>query len=353
LAAWVADRSPADHIAAWPPILRQLRRYIDYRPTWSLEIHTPPVRARYVMVTVNGIKDQIKFPAIDEFEVYAPEKGIQGPLPRMVFSDANALCRPVKRTTLKVSAAGVQSDEYSERLELVLKNTGKMTALFCEPHPLLNYRTDLFIDGKNICIPPGESRTIEIVGPRNPKLGLSLAQTGWRVTCWNAPDVMVEPEDSVLLSVGRQDAMTREYQGYNGNPKKAVKKKTTLVGTRPDPSDLPCLMNDRGTLELQFSLDRAQAEKASELRVHTADQSCEVSTAVEAKVNGKSFHQSLPKGLGLQDSVPAHLAFPATAVIDLPRGVLKAGNNVIQIRVKKGGWFTWDAMQLVSQESMG
>ena len=45
-----------------------------------------------------------------------------------------------------------------------------MTALFCEPHPLIEYRTDLFIDNNHCFIPPGESRTITIRTARHSPL---------------------------------------------------------------------------------------------------------------------------------------------------------------------------------------
>ena len=73
-----------------------------------------------------------------------------------------AVRRPVRRTTLGVSAGPPHVEGNEEILDLVVRNSGPMTALFCEPHPLLNYRTDLFINNNHCFIPPGESRTITI-----------------------------------------------------------------------------------------------------------------------------------------------------------------------------------------------
>ena len=67
---------------------------------------------------------------------------------------------------------------------------------------------------------------------------------------------------------------------------------------------------------------------------------------VDVWINGRKFEQSLPRWLGLQNSDPAHLAFPATAVIEIPPGVLKQGTNVMEIRVKNDGWFTWDSITM-------
>ena len=85
-----------------------------------------------------------------------------------------------------------------------------MTALFCEPHPLLSYRTDIDIENNYAFVPPGERRVITISAPADSPEGLTLAQTGWRISCWNADDVVIEPSADVLFSIGRRDAMTRE-----------------------------------------------------------------------------------------------------------------------------------------------
>jgi len=70
--------------------------------------------------------------------------------------------RPVRRTTLAVEAAPTRVEGATEVLELRVKNTGPMTALFCEPHPLIDYRTDLFIDNNHCAIPPGEEVFLHI-----------------------------------------------------------------------------------------------------------------------------------------------------------------------------------------------
>ena len=64
-------------------------------------------------------------------------------------------------------------------------------------------------------------------------------------------------------------------------------------------------------------------------------------------INGPPFNVTLPMGLGMQDRDPPQLAFPATAEITVPQGVLKPGENVIEVRVSNDGWFTWDALDMV------
>ncbi|MES2307597.1 MAG: hypothetical protein V4507_01950, partial [Verrucomicrobiota bacterium] len=96
-----------------------------------------------------------------------------------------------------------------------------------------------------------------------------------------------------------------------------------------------------------FKVSGPQAATRSELSLHTADQSGEKPTTVEVRVNGRVFSAQLPKGLGSQDK--SQLAFGASVGFELPANTLKAGENQIEVRVPNGGWFTWDAMELVSR----
>ena len=118
------------------------------------------------------------------------------------------------RTALKVARYSYHREANSERLQIELTNNGTMTALFCEPHPLLSYRTDIDIKNNYAFVPPGERRTITISAPADSTEGLTLAQTGWRISCWNADDAVIKPSSDVLFSIGRRDAMTREFAGY-------------------------------------------------------------------------------------------------------------------------------------------
>ncbi len=182
--------------------------------TKTLHIHVAPVQARYIRVTPTHLA------CIDEFEVYAPAADAPKTLPAIISIEIpvekrlSGRWRPVRRTTLAVEALPPNSESEMEILELMVRNTGSMTAFFCEPHPLISYRTDLFIENNNCFIPPGESRLITIRADRNAECGLTLAQTGWRISSWNADDLTVMPSGNVLLSVGRRDQMCREFVGY-------------------------------------------------------------------------------------------------------------------------------------------
>ncbi|MCX6997019.1 MAG: hypothetical protein NTV49_08005, partial [Kiritimatiellaeota bacterium] len=255
--------------------------------------------------------------------------------------------QPVRRTALTMSAQPVRRDGGQEVLDLVVENKGPMTALFCAPHPLIEYRTDLFVDNNHCFIPPGERRTISIRASINPAGGLTLAQTGWRLECWNADDVVIAPGEDVLLALGRRDKMCREFLGYDSPKKTTPNAEVTLAGRRPDPLSLPFLLKTGAVVRLQFELAASQAGRPAQLRIHTADQAAAVAPVVAVAINGRRMEKQLPTGLGRQETDPAHLAFPASAVFELAGGTLQAGTNLIEVRVANDAWFTWDALDLV------
>jgi hypothetical protein len=62
------------------------------------------------------------------------------------------------------------------------------------------------------------------------------------------------------------------------------------------------------------------------------------------------MERSLPAGLGIQRTDPAHLAFPATLDLQVPATELRPGKNILEVRVQDDGWFSWDAMDLISSK---
>ena len=326
-----------------------------YSPARTMEVRIKPVEARFVRVTVDPKEGQSALPAIDEFEAYPPQDVAAERLPTVTFTDYNVFYRPVRRTSLSVSAHPARVEGKSEVLEFVVENTGKMTALFCEPHPVLEYRTDIDVINNHAFIPPGEKRTITVKAPTDSRGGLRLAQTGWRFSCWNADDVTIAPSSEVLLWVGRRDAMSREYAGYSDIKRLGRSRSAELRGDHLDPSGLPLLLTGgSGTARFIFEVDAKQSRRPARLRIHTSDQSSDVSPIVEVEVSevevrGKRHQKTLPKGLGIQNTDPAHLAFPASAAFDFPAGTLKTGSNILEISVKNKGWFSWDALDLITR----
>jgi beta-mannosidase len=331
---------------AWKTVFERkgLSALPGYRPITTMEIQVAPVQAKWVRATVNAADV-----CLDEFEIYAPANGAGDKLPRIVFGGGPA-ARPVTRTTIQVEARPVCIEGEQEVLDLVVRNTGPMTALFCEPHPLIEYRTDLFIENNHCFIPPGESRTIRIKAADKPRGGLSLGQTGWRLTTWNADDVMIGSSEEVLLSLGRRDEMCREYLGYSDTSKVANTGQVSVEGNRPDPFLVPYLVDSNHAVRFEFPLSDAQAKHAARLRIHTADQAEKSPTKVAVTLNGRRMERSLPLGLGIQRTDPAHLAFPATVEFQVPAADLRPGKNTLEVRVQDDGWFSWDAMDLTSSK---
>lgn len=339
---------------AWRTVFERdgIRAMDGYDPVKTMTIDVEPVRAVFVKVTVQPNKA-----CIDEFEVYAPRAGAVDDMPAVAFGDADGapmIFRPVKRTSLKAVVTGTKPDGDEELLEVELSNPGRMTAIFCEMHPLIEYRTDLFIDNNYCFVPPGQSRVVTVRARRTPKGGLSLAQTGWRISCWNADDVVIAPSADVLFALGRRDRMCREYEGCQ-NPAAARTERPLLFGgQRPACKDLPYLLTEReGEVTFAFDVSGAHASKPARLRLHTSDRSADTPTAVVVEVNGRHMARTLEPGLGIQNCDPAHLAYEATARFDLPKRWLKAGRNKLTVQVAGKGWFTWDAMDLVSVAARG
>jgi hypothetical protein len=216
-----------------------------------------------------------------------------------------------------------------------------MTALFCQPHPVLNYRTDVYIGNKNVCIPPGETRTITIEGALEPVHGLSLLETGWRVACWNAEDVTVAPATSVLLSFGRQDGTTFGFSrelGHDGV-------RSAGDGGHLDAAEIPHFVSAKSPLHITFDLTPEQVG-ASVLRLHTADRSQQTTAVVEVTLNDRPYELTLPTGIGRHDTEPGRPGLPATTTLALPADGVRPGMNVLALTISNDGWFTWDALDL-------
>jgi beta-mannosidase len=263
--------------------------------------------------------------------------------------DPQRLTLPVRRAIVRLAhAPQFETSPAGSRMTLVLQNVGPMTALFCSPHPLLEYRPDLTLTNDFVSIPPGESRTMTIQA-HTPSAGeLGLSQEGWQISCWNARAVRIPPSRAVLLSFGRRDSMTREFAG----PGDAVTG-LTFSGSRPDSHRLPWILPvpERAspspqTLQFDFTVSQHQAAQPSWLSINTADQSATQAAVIQIEANGRQFSYTLQRGLGEQLKDPAHLAFPETARIALPAGTWRAGRNSLEISVARGGWFTWDSLAL-------
>ena len=266
---------------------------------------------------------------------------------------AGRTARPVLRTTLTARTRWMTVNGDIETLIIEVINTGKMTALMCEPHPLLEYRTDITISDNHGFIAPGVSRRITITAPHLPAAKLTLGQIGWKISCWNADDVFIQSDETVLLYMGRKDATCRGYaqMGASGPKDSSNRDKgiTTLHGRNPDCAAVPWLLSDAygstRTVRFLFTASRA-SDRSVGLRIHTADQDSEYGAQIEVNLNGQKLAGHVGPGLGIQISDCPHLAFPESAEWHFPAGSLKAGENILEVRVSGKGWFTWDSLDL-------
>lgn len=253
---------------------------------------------------------------------------------------------------LTVTDQTYETDREYEYLSVTLKNTGVMTALFVEAHPLLNYRTDLIIRDNFISIPPGEEHTLIIKAHKGGEL--TLWQNGFYITSFNGDAVTVEPNEEVLLYMGRRDSIAREFSGYfeqaalaadNSNGEALAHRlendAAIVAEGRCIPSEkVEYLVED--TAEFWFCTNN---RKDARLRIHTADRSQEP-CSLKILLNGQEISEiAMDSGYGIQKDVPDHLAYPRTYEVLLPGSVFQADNR-LAVSVARG-WFTWDAMDLV------
>jgi len=319
----------------------------DSKRDGTMKIEIPPVKTQYVKVTTKP-----QGTCIDEFEIYPPAENAKEGLPDITVTEAEQdpwIYRPVRRTSLTASVLPIKIEANQEILQMNIKNNGTMTALFCEVHPLIEYRTDLFIDNNHSFIPPGEIRSITIKASLVSEGGLRLAQTGWRISCWNAEDVIIAPDDSVLFSLGRRDKMCREYFGYNGSSVSRDSFSYHAKGNRPPTSCFPFLqICSEEPVKFSFEVSAKQASHAARLRIHSSDQSNEFCPKLKISVNNHPFLITLPVGLGIQKDIPSHLARPCSIEYNLPGGFIKEGTNTITIEVTNKSWFTWDSLDIIN-----
>ncbi|WP_128654889.1 glycoside hydrolase family 2 protein [Paenibacillus sp. 598K] len=358
----------------------------------------PPMRMRLGPMIVELALRNAEGELISERTYVFGPKGPQGALKGLLDSKLNDPEFGVPYVTTAISGAPVKVTELvitgqqhaiadgKEQLAITLANRGEVNALFLEAHPQLVYRTDLFVDNQFVSIPPGESRTITIKASLQPQDGLTLEQTGWLITAWNAPSLTVESAGSVLLSMGRKDATTRGYAGVptattdlaavesigevaagneevqtldsnaaiEGTAKQVAASTPALAATGQSGAHAgrtvvaAAVWHKQGESATRFTFTAPSEAVGSvaRLRIHTADQAPSGSL-VRIVLNGEEQRLPLAAGLGIQESDPAHLAYPKTLVAVLPEGVIRDGENLLDIAAEQG-WFTWDALDLTT-----
>lgn len=243
----------------------------------------------------------------------------------------------VEKTKIEVIESKYVSDEKTESLKIILENSGSMTALFCEFHPLLEYRTDISVDNNFLFIPPNEKRIVNIRANKREETELNLDQIGWKIDCWNSDSVYILPSKDIIMFSGRKDVMCQEYS--------KDLTKNTIQSNKPysefKSNEISYLVEKRQ--KYSFFIENIEGNKAL-LRIHTCDQSDDTNTLVRVKINEFEIEKTLQKGLGIQKKDMYHLAYPQTMEIEVPIEKLKPGVNNLQIDVMNTGWFTLDSI---------
>ncbi|MFV0351795.1 MAG: glycoside hydrolase family 2 protein [Oscillospiraceae bacterium] len=252
--------------------------------------------------------------------------------------------REVAKTTLAVQQCRSYEDDIFEYMDVTLQNTGSMTALFIELHPLLCYRTDLIIPDNFISIPPSEERTITIKARKNSVLPLpapeTLPQTGFTVSCFNAPELTIAPDESVLLHMGRRNKLCRGYKGYE--EKEGYVTEVTATNGVISTAEVSYISRDKANFSFTTN-----TQNPATLYLHLAD-NAKQGCRIRVLLNGSAIaEETLCGGYGVQDAQPDHLACAQTLTIPVAGGSLQ-NNNRLEVQVLNG-WFTWDAMSLIMQ----
>ena len=236
----------------------------------------------------------------------------------------------VRRTVLEAKLV----EETDRRLAYEITNTGEMTALFPELHPLTDYRTDLYIDGNFTSIPPGESRRYTIETDGSFTQGTGLIGTGFYLTCFNAPRLDL-PSSRTVLYMGRRDGTCGEYVPED---KADI---ITANGIRVDPTEVTYLC--RKKLIFRFSSDKSCH---CSVTLAAADRSiCGVRGKI--RLNGAELDLRWPGGTGWQKQNPEQLALPYQE--SFPFDALRKGENTLEID-PECGWFTWDSLKIQANE---
>lgn len=219
-----------------------------------------------------------------------------------------------------------------ESLDVMLYNNSDMTALLVEPQPVLTYRTDLFIDNNFLHIPPRQRRSLRISARKVE--GLTLIQTGWRIGCRNADSVTIDPDASVIFSMGRMDSTNRGFAQDTADSCFA------LQNGRIEAAAVPYLIDKEQTF--LFSVDHVSDMM---VRLSFADQ-CESGFEAALTFNDGQFPIHTSGGLGAQKNDREQLAYPVQIELAIPAAYLHEGENSMKIAPAEG-WATWDAMQLI------
>ncbi|MGO8925696.1 MAG: polysaccharide lyase family protein [Limisphaerales bacterium] len=176
-----------------------------------------------------------------------------------------------------------------------------------------------------------------------------------------AAATVTSPAATVLWSIGTKDTNTAEFalgpKGYRDYRQPAV----YIVGQSTPKNDWPYVqpgVDDGGwapgtpqTFEIFFGLESAPAESCR-LEMDFADTHSSNPPRLRVEVNDLAREYQTPRGAGDASVNGEPLkGRPYVLSLDVPPGVLKAGENRIAITTLTGSWVLWDAVQFEAPES--
>lgn len=265
--------------------------------------------------------------------VYAPLGGLLEPAdkPGPGFGIPYAYTHTPGGKLLAAELALIEKLVSSDGCEitLTLENRSKMPALFTEVRPLIEDRTDLYIDDNFITIPAGEIRKIRV------RTDAPITPCGLTIRAWNMQkEIVVEPDASVIAWAGRRD---HSCHALSASPVSLL----DLRSGYTSPDRLPRLIDDI-PLEIRFHLDMP---RDLSLVLYTLDRPV-LGAALQAQIGDLTGHIRLLPGRGAQKADFEAPGLEQTAVLHIDAKYTCAGENTIML-AREWGWITLDQLKII------
>ena len=212
-----------------------------------------------------------------------------------------------------------------------------MPALYVNVKTVLEYQPRLYVERNYVTIPPHEKRRFVIVADNDAERQLDLTRVGFELSAFNGNTVRVEPDESVILGVGRRDLTCHGFRRDGQSAEKLCRIEKggnvgyLFEGERSFAFDSPCVCGAAMVLNV---CDRDAAGLGT-LRV---------------RLNGREKSRPLGKGDGVQKNAPWHAAHPETFVFDFGEDAVEQGGNTVEI-CAENGWFTLDSFVIERKQT--
>lgn len=228
------------------------------------------------------------------------------------------------------SSIKIVSADISEKQAIItVENSSDMPALYVNVSTVLEYQPWIYVDRNYVTIPPHECRIFNITVDDDAAVSLSLNKVGISFECFNGNTVLVDPDNSVVLAIGRRDLTCHEY-------------------SRTGSADTLSRIENGSTVNYLFEGNTCfnfEADCSDEcvLTLNMCDRDCNGIGTLNVSLNGFDYYIPLGKGDGVQKTEPWHVSHPKSLSFKFGKNVLKHGKNSLSINVERG-WFTLDSL---------